>query len=68
MYCCCQAKVAKACLRLDDINIYVVPDKVGNPNGMQIVIDKQDRHVRNIFVYAETPQVMQLRYHNITLH
>jgi len=54
---CFQDKNAKACLRLDSINITVVPDKVGNPNGMQINYEENDHHVRNIFVYAETPQV-----------
>ena len=54
-----QAKDAKACLRLDNINITVVPDKVGNPNGMQINFE-QENHVRNLFVYAETPQVIYL--------
>jgi len=56
---CFQAKDAKACLRLDSINITVVPEKVGNPNGMQINFE-HDEQVRNLFVYAETPQVTQL--------
>jgi len=55
--CCCgQAKDAKACLRLDSVNITVVPEKVGNPNGMQINYEHENR-VRNLFIYAETPQV-----------
>jgi len=54
---CSQAKVAKACLRLDSVNVTVVPDKVGNPNGMQINYE-HEHHVRNLFVYAETPQVI----------
>jgi len=55
----CQSKDAKACLRLDSINITVVPDKVGNPNGMQINFE-HDNQIRNLFVYAETPQVILL--------
>jgi len=51
-----QAKDAKACLRLDNINVTVVPDKIGNPNGMQISYEIED-NIRNLFVYAETSQV-----------
>ena len=42
---------------MDSINITVVPDKVGNPNGMQINFELEN-NVRNVFVYAETPQVI----------
>jgi len=45
-------------LRLDNINVTVVPDKIGNPNGMQISYDIDD-HVRNLFIYADTPQVIK---------
>ena len=63
MLCVCsQAKVAKACLRLDGINITVVPDKVGNPNGMQMSFEDKGL-MRNLFVYAETPQVTEFSHH-----
>jgi len=55
-FCCCQDKNAKACLRLDSVNITVVPEKVGNPHGMQINFE-HDNQVRNLFVYADTAQV-----------
>ena len=46
----------KAVLRLDDINITLVPHKMQNPNGMQIMFE-HDGHTRNIFVYAQSGQV-----------
>jgi Arf-GAP with dual PH domain-containing protein len=51
-----QAKDAKACLRLDFINVTIVPEKIGNPNGIQIYFEHGDK-IRNIYAYAETGQV-----------
>jgi hypothetical protein len=51
-----QAKDAKACLRIDYINVAVVPDKIGNPNGMQIIFE-QNEQMRCIYVYADSGQV-----------
>ena len=52
-----QAKEPKAILRIDDINVALVPDKIGNPNAMQILYS-QDGHTRNIFVYGEDGKVL----------
>lgn len=49
------AKDAKACMRLDNINVTIVPEKVGNPHGMQITF-ALDSQIRSLFVYAETAQ------------
>jgi hypothetical protein len=46
---------AKACLRLDGLNVTIVPEKVGNPNAMQIMFER-DSQIRSLFVYTETPQ------------
>ena len=51
-----QAKDAKDSLRLDFINVTIVPEKVGNPNGMQISFERNDQ-IRSLYVYAETGQV-----------
>jgi hypothetical protein len=51
-----QAKDAKACMRLDNINVTIVPEKVGNPHGMQITFDL-DSQIRSLYVYAENAQV-----------
>lgn len=42
----------KAVLRLDDTTVTLVPEKIRNPFGMQIMFD-QEGHTRNIYVYAE---------------
>ena len=46
----------KAVLRLDEINVTLVPDKMQNPHGMQIMFP-DGGHTRNIFVYAQSGQV-----------
>jgi len=54
-----QAKEAKACLRLDFVNVTIVPDKIGNPNGMQISFEQNDQdRIRSLYVFAETGQVL----------
>ena len=34
------------------VNVYIVPEKVGNPNGMQITHEK-DGIRRNLFLFGE---------------
>ena len=51
-----QMREPKSTYRLDDINIALVPNKLDNPNAMQI-IHSQNGATRNLFVYAETGQV-----------
>jgi len=51
-----QIDTPKASLRLDDLNVTFVPEKVGNPNAMQITYENEGQ-TRNLFVYAEIPQV-----------
>ncbi|XP_070553179.1 arf-GAP with dual PH domain-containing protein 1-like [Ptychodera flava] len=49
------AKEPKAALKLSDINVTFCPDKIGNPNGMQISYMKDDV-TRNLFVYSDDGQ------------
>ena len=51
-----QAKEPKATLRLDEINAVMVPEKVGNPNAMQVTF-AQDGSTRSLFLYAESGKV-----------
>jgi len=46
-------------LRVADINITVVPDKIGHPNGMQINYEHENQ-TRNLFIYSDSPQVTRL--------
>jgi len=50
-----EAKDAKDSLRIDFINVTIVPEKVGNPNGMQISFERNDQ-IRSLYIYAETGQ------------
>lgn len=47
----------KAEINLDDINIVFTPDKIGNPNGMQITYFSKGS-TRNLFVYTDDPKVI----------
>ncbi|KAI3353472.1 hypothetical protein L3Q82_019998 [Scortum barcoo] len=47
------AKEPKAVIKVDTINATLQPEKIGNPNGMQITYLK-DYSTRNIFVYHES--------------
>jgi hypothetical protein len=47
----------KGTYRVDDINIVVLPDKLNNPNGMQITCEKAGERIRNLFVHARTGEV-----------
>ena len=51
-----QAKTPKATIRIDSLNAVLVPNKVGNPNAMQLQFE-QDSNTRNLFVYAEDGKV-----------
>ena len=51
-----QAKDPKAVMRIDELNVTIVPEKVGNPNAMQITFE-QDGHTRNLFVHGDDGQV-----------
>lgn len=51
-----QAKEPKAVLKVDTINATFQPDKIGNPNGLQITYLK-DYSTRNVFVYHDNGKV-----------
>ncbi|XP_043086854.1 arf-GAP with dual PH domain-containing protein 1-like, partial [Puntigrus tetrazona] len=46
------AKEPKAVIKVDTINACFQPDKIGNPNGLQITYLK-DNTTRNIFIYHD---------------
>ncbi|KAL4647802.1 arf-GAP with dual PH domain-containing protein 1-like, partial [Arapaima gigas] len=46
------SKVPKAVIKVDTINANFQPEKIGNPNGLQITYRK-DYSTRNIFLYHE---------------
>ncbi|CAH1794233.1 unnamed protein product [Owenia fusiformis] len=46
------AKTPKATLKIDQINVTFVPDKIGNLNGLQITYDNEGS-TRNLFLYTE---------------
>ncbi|XP_071796888.1 arf-GAP with dual PH domain-containing protein 1-like [Asterias amurensis] len=48
------AKEPKAIIPLDCLNVAFCPDKVGNPNGMQLYFELKSGELRNIFVYTDT--------------
>lgn len=50
-----QAKEPKDVISLDDLNVAFVPDKLGNPNGLQITYLKNGA-TRNLFVYSDSSQ------------
>lgn len=50
-----QAKEPKDLISLDDINAAFVPEKLGNPNGLQITYMKNGI-TRNLFVYCDNSQ------------
>jgi hypothetical protein len=43
-------------MRLDEINAVIVPEKVGNPNAMQITFEQGDS-TRSLFLHAENGKV-----------
>uniref|UniRef100_A0A672REF1 Arf-GAP with dual PH domain-containing protein 1-like n=1 Tax=Sinocyclocheilus grahami TaxID=75366 RepID=A0A672REF1_SINGR len=47
------AKVPKAVIKVDTINACFQPDKIGNPNGLQITY-LRDNITRNIFIYHDS--------------
>lgn len=51
-----QAKEPKAVIKVDTINASFQPEKIGNPNGLQITYLK-DYNTRNIFLYHENSKV-----------
>ena len=51
-----QAKEPKAVLKVDTMNATFQPEKIGNPNGLQITYLK-DYSTRNIFVYNDSGKV-----------
>ena len=51
-----QAKEPKAVLKVDTMNATFQPEKIGNPNGLQITYLK-DYSTRNIFVYHDSGKV-----------
>lgn len=44
----------KGTYRVDDMNVALIPDKLGHPNAMQITYEVADGQTRNLFVYAQT--------------
>ncbi|KAI1886668.1 hypothetical protein AGOR_G00198170 [Albula goreensis] len=51
------AKEPKAVIKVDSINASFQPEKIGNPNGLQITYLK-DYSTRNIFLYHENGKVI----------
>lgn len=56
-----QAKEPKATLKVDTMNATFQPEKIGNPNGLQITYLK-DYSTRNIFVYHDSGKVCLCLY------
>lgn len=54
--CFLQAKEPKALIKVDSINATFQPEKIGNPNGLQITYLK-DYSTRNMFVYHDNGKV-----------
>lgn len=52
---CRKDEKPKAEINLDDINVVFTPDKIGNPNGMQITYFSKGS-TRNLFVYTDDPK------------
>ncbi|XP_022093683.1 arf-GAP with dual PH domain-containing protein 1-like [Acanthaster planci] len=48
------AKEPKAVIDLGKLHVAFCPDKVGNPNGMQLYFEQKGGEIRNIFVYTDT--------------
>lgn len=48
---------AKATLKVESLDVFIQPDKVGKPFGMQIMVEGADV-TRSLFVYAETGEEM----------
>lgn len=51
-----QAKEPKAVIKVDTMNATFQPEKIGNPNGLQITYLK-DYSTRNMFVYHDSGKV-----------
>lgn len=51
-----QAKEPKAIIKIDCVNATFQPEKIGNPNGLQITYLK-DNSTRNVFVYHDSGKV-----------
>ena len=49
----------KEVIRMDDISVTLVAEKVGNPNAMQISFT-QNNQFRSIYVFAEDSQVRSI--------
>ena len=54
--CWFQSDKPKATLRIDELNMTIVPQKVDHHNGFQITFEK-DGGTRNLFGYAEEGEV-----------
>ena len=44
-------------MRIDDINVTLVPDKVKSPNAMQLMYEMKDKHTRSIYLTADEGKV-----------
>lgn len=53
-----QAKEPKAIIKIDGMNATFQPEKIGNPNGLQITYLK-DYSTRSIFVYHDSGKVLR---------
>ncbi|XP_063228680.1 arf-GAP with dual PH domain-containing protein 1-like isoform X2 [Bacillus rossius redtenbacheri] len=49
-------KEPKAVIKLSELNVVFAPDKIGNPNGLQLTFMK-DGTTRHIFVYHDSAEV-----------
>lgn len=51
-----KAKEAKAAVKVSEINALLVPEKVGHPNGLQLMFD-QNGDTRSIYLYSDSGKV-----------
>ncbi|KAG7505088.1 arf-GAP with dual PH domain-containing protein 2-like [Solea senegalensis] len=59
-----ESKGPKAVIPIKDLNATFQPDKIGHPNGLQLIY--QDAiHTRNLYVYHESPQEIVTWYNAI---
>ena len=62
-----QAREPKDTISLDDLNVAFVPEKLGNPNGIQITYLKNGQ-TRNLFLYCDNSQVKKVKLLLIARH
>lgn len=53
-----QKKSPKATIPLFKLKAVFVPEKIGNPNGLQLTYKDTDNATRNIYVYSDSGKVL----------